>query len=111
MTDVQPDEGALDDGQLAVVVFPSGAAGQLLVQPAQAAARAVPYRVVWVTVAAAGAGQVFGSASLNAAPCRSGRPLVPGRRGAGKYITRSLRSRPSTSTGRPASSQASLVRS
>ena len=78
----------------------------------QAAARAVPYRVVWVTVAAAGAGQVFGSASLNAAPCRSGRPLVPGSRdGAGKYITRSLRSRPSTSTGRPASSQASLVRS
>jgi hypothetical protein len=31
--DVQPDKGALDDGQLAVVAFPSGAGGQLLVQP------------------------------------------------------------------------------
>ena len=52
--------------------------------------------MVSVLVATAGAGQVAGSASLNAAPCRSGRPLVPGGRGgAGKYITRSLRSRPS----------------
>ena len=32
--DGEPDEGALDDGQLAVVVFPAGAGGQLLVQPA-----------------------------------------------------------------------------
>ena len=29
----QPDQGALDDRQLAVVVFPPGAGGQLLVQP------------------------------------------------------------------------------
>ena len=57
MVDGQPDEGALDDGQLAVVVFPAGAGGQLLVQPAQAMARAVPYRVVSVMVATAGAGQ------------------------------------------------------
>jgi len=77
-----------------------------------ALARAVPYRVVWVSVVTAGAGQVWGSASLSAAPCRSGRPLVPaGRGGAGQYMTRSLRSRPSTSTGRSRSSQASLVRS
>src|SRR5947207_15983169 len=31
--DVQPDESALDDGQLAGVAFPAGAGGQLLVQP------------------------------------------------------------------------------
>lgn len=75
-------------------------------------ARAVPYRVVWVTVAAAGAGQDRSLAGLTAAPCRRGRPLVPGSRGgAGKYITRSLRSRPSTPAGSPPSSQASLVRS
>jgi hypothetical protein len=77
----------------------------------QAMARAVPYRVP-VTAVTAGAGQVPGSWSLSAAPCRGGRPFVPGTRsGAGQYMTRSLRSRPSTSTGRSRSSQASRVRS
>ena len=33
MIDGQPDEGALDNGQLAVVAFPAAAAGQPLVQP------------------------------------------------------------------------------
>ena len=115
MIDGQPDEGALDDGQLAVVVLPPGAVASRWCSRPQAMAVAVPYRAVSVTVAATGAGQVFGSASLNAAPCRGGRPPVPagpaGRGGAGKYITRSLRSRPATSTGRSRSSQASRVRS
>ena len=31
--DLEADEGALDDGQLAVVVLPGGAAGELLMQP------------------------------------------------------------------------------
>ena len=72
----------------------------------------MPYRVVSVTVVTAGAGQGSFPASLNAAPCRTGRPFVPGTRGgARKYITRSLRSRPMISTGRSFSSQASRVRS
>ena len=78
----------------------------------QAMAAAEPYRVVWVRAVTAGAGQGCFPASRNAAPCRTGRPFVPGSRaGAGKYMTRSLRSRPSTSTGRSRSSQASRVRS
>jgi hypothetical protein len=70
---LQPDEGALDDGQLAVVVLPGGAGGELLVQPRPGRlGTAVPYRDVSVTVAAADSGQVAGSASRSAAPCRRG---------------------------------------
>src|SRR5258708_12801703 len=48
----------------------------------QARATAVPYRVVWVMVVTAGAGQLASSASLSSVPCREGRPR-PGRRGGG----------------------------
>ena len=59
----------------------------------QAMAAAEPYRVVWVLVVTAGAGQGCFPASRNAAPCRTGRPFAPcSRAGAGKYMTRSLRS-------------------
>jgi len=59
-----------------------------------------------------GSGQVAGPASLSPGPCRDGRPFAPGARGgAGKYITRSERSRPSSSTGRSASRQARRVTS
>jgi hypothetical protein len=56
--DAQPDEGALDDGQLAVEAFPAGAAGQLLVQPApgRGLRGAVPGGLG--DVATAGTGQV-----------------------------------------------------
>ena len=81
----------------------------------QAMAVAVPYLVVSVIVVTAGAGQVCGSQSFSAAPCRGGRPPVPAGRaglgGAGKCITRSLRSRPMISARRSRSSQASRVRS
>ena len=78
----------------------------------QATAFAVPYRDVCVAVATTGSGQVAGSPRPSLAPCRSGRPFVPGPRGGtGKYMTRSERSLPVTSTGRPSSSQASRVRS
>ena len=63
-------------------------------------------------VVTCGSGQVAGSDSASWPPCLRGRPLVPGwRDGAGSCITRSLRSRPSSSTGRSASSQASRVTS
>ena len=59
-----------------------------------------------------GSGQAAGSDRASSRPCLRGRPLVPGwRGGAGSHITRSLRSRPSSSTGRSASSQASRVTS
>ena len=81
----------------------------------QATAAAVPYRAVSVTAVTAGSGQVAGSAKASLCPCRGRRPPVEAGRagsgGAGKYITRSLRSRPVTSAGRSASSQASRVRS
>ena len=78
----------------------------------QEAAAAIPYRDVSVLVVTCGSGQVAGSASASSPPCLRGRPMTPGRRaGAGSCITRSARSRPSTSTGRSASSQASRVRS
>ncbi len=65
-----------------------------------------------VAVAAAGAGQVPGSASLSAAPCRGGRPFVPGTRGGRREIHHPVAAQPaSTSTGRSRSSQASRVRS
>ena len=70
----------------------------------QAAATAVPYLEVSVLVVTCGAGQVAGSASASSPPCLQGRPRVPGwRGGAGSWITRSLRSRPSTWAGKPAS--------
>ncbi|HEX3964358.1 MAG TPA: hypothetical protein VHZ03_48205, partial [Trebonia sp.] len=34
MIDAEPDESALDDGQLALVPLPAGAGGEPLVQPA-----------------------------------------------------------------------------
>ena len=109
--DGQADEGALDDGQLAVVVLPSGAAGEPLVQPAPGCRRRCP------VPGGLGAGRDpgFWPGLLPGKPEHlpvPGRPFTSaGRGGAGKYITRSLRSRPSTSTGRSRSSQASLVRS
>src|ERR1035441_2808033 len=102
--DGEPDEGALDDGQLAVVVLPAAAVFQPLVQPGPGhrSRGAVP-------------GRVAGSAKASLCPCRGRRPPVEagraGRGGAGKYMTRSLRSRPVTSTGRPSRSHASRVRS
>jgi hypothetical protein len=47
-------------------------------------------------------GQVAGSAQLNLAPWRRGRPPVPGGRGGGSVKQRSDRSRTSTATGRSA---------
>ena len=79
----------------------------------QAIASAVPYRDVCVRVVTAGSGQVAGLGEPERGP-RAGTagPFAPGSRGgAGKYITRSLRSLPVTSSGRPPSSQASRVRS
>jgi hypothetical protein len=61
--------------QVPVVVLPAaGLSSQ--VQPAQATAVAVPYRVVCVTVVTAGAGQVRSSASLSTPPRRDRRPTV-----------------------------------
>ena len=49
-------------------------------------------------VATCGSGQVAGSDSASSPPCLRGRPVVPGwRGGTGSCITRSLRSRPSSS--------------
>lgn len=73
----QPDEGALDDQQVPVVVFhPPREASRWCSHP-QAMAVAVPYRVVWVLVVTAGMGQDRASASSSAAPCRGGRPPRP----------------------------------
>jgi hypothetical protein len=78
----------------------------------QAAATAVPYREVTVLVATCRAGQVAGSESASWPPCLRGRPTAPGWRGAaGSCITRSDRNLPSTSTGRPASKNASRATS
>ena len=63
----------------------------------------MPYRAVSVTVVTAGSGQVAGS--LRSSWPRAGAPpavRAGARGGAGKYITRSQRSRPVTSTGRSA---------
>ena len=77
-----------------------------------AAATAMPYREVTVLVVMSGSGHASGWDSASSRPCLRGRPFVPARRGgAGSHITRSLRSRPSSSTGRSASSQASRVTS
>ena len=73
---------------------------------------AFPHRVVGALVVTCGAGQAAGSDRASSRPCLRGRPFVPGwRGGAGSYITRSQRSRPSSSAGRSASSQASRVTS
>ena len=100
----QPDQGPLDDGQLAVMVLPGGPAGQPGVQPVPGLSHggAVPgglgdggHLRPWPAPRAA---------SLNSPPCRAGRPRPPARGGAAKYSTRSERSRPSSSAGRSASS-------
>ena len=79
MIDLEADEGALDDGQLALVVLPGGAAGELLVQPRpRPCAVAVPYREVSVTVTTAGSGQVAGSLRPSLRPV-PGRPAVRAR--------------------------------
>ena len=71
---------------------------------AEAAATALPYREVSVVVVICGAGQVAGSDSASSPPCLRGRPTVCGWcGGAASCITRSLRSRPSTRTGRSTS--------
>ena len=77
----------------------------------QAAVRAAPYRAVSVTVAAAGAcaGRRVGELERGPVPDRPTAGAGLARR-AGKYITRSLRSLLSTSTGRSRSSQASRGR-
>ena len=65
-----------------------------------------------VLVLTCGSGEVAGSDRASSPPCLRGRPMVPGwRGGAGSCITRSLRSWPSSSTGRSASSQACRVTS
>lgn len=72
----------------------------------QAIARAVPYRSVTCTVAVFGSPQVSGLAKRNSLPCLGGRPPWGGEihgLGTGLRMTRSERSRPRTSTGRPAS--------
>lgn len=69
----------------------------------QACAVAVPYRSVLVTVTAVASPHVTGSPKTNSPPCLGGRPPC-GRQihgtGTGLRMTRSERSRPSTSTGR-----------
>jgi hypothetical protein len=100
----QPDKRPFDDRQVTVVAEPGGAVGEPACTRSHAAATAIPYREVTVLVVICGAGHVAGSASASSQPCLRGRPFVPRRRGgAGSHITRSLRSRPSSSTGRSAS--------
>jgi hypothetical protein len=78
----------------------------------QALAFTVPYRLVVVLVVTAGIGQVVGSARRNSTPCFDERPIVARDRGGdGRRRTRSVRSRPSTSTGRSASRNAGRVTS
>ena len=113
MVDLQPDQGALDDRQLAVVVEPAAAVGQPGVDPVPAG------RDRGAVAGGLGAGGVLrfgpgGRACPGRTPGRAGAggPVVPGRRGGlGRRRTRSERSRPTSSTGRSASTNASRVMS
>ena len=70
-------------------------------------AAAAPYRLVTVVVTASGSGRAASAASGSSAPCFTGLPIWPGRRGGGgRRNTRLVPSRPVTCTGRSRSSQA-----
>jgi site-specific DNA recombinase len=80
--------------------------------PAQACTVTVPYWSSWQTRVAVGAGQVAGSAQLNVAPWRRGRPVLPGGGGGGSAEKqRSERSRTSTPTRAAARSRVSWAES
>jgi hypothetical protein len=82
--DLEPDEGALDDQQLALVALPGAAVLQPLVRPDPGPGLGVPYLEVSVTVVTGGSGKVAGSLKSSLRPCRGRRPPVDrGRAGSG----------------------------
>ena len=81
MIHLQPDQGAFDHRQRAVVVQPGGAVGQPGMQPVPGLRGRGAVAGGFRGGGHGGAGQVAGSARANSRPCRRGRPLVPGWRG------------------------------
>jgi hypothetical protein len=111
VVDLQADQRALDDGELALVVEPAGAVGEPGVQPVPAAGRRGAVAGGLGRGLRLGPGGRVAQGKLAAVP---GRPSCAGvwrRGGAGSRRTRSQRRRPSSSTGRSASTNASRVTS
>ena len=111
--DLQADQGALDDGEVAVVVEPAGAAGQPGVQPVPAA-RLGRCRSGWSPWWCGAAAPARCPACRSGTPGRAwagGRSSPVARGGFGSRSTRSERIRPSSSTGRSARTKARRVTS